>query len=39
MMDAPAVREGAAIIIRTADMLLGTAQDKKGRTGSDMRRA
>jgi len=38
-MDAPAVREGAAIIIRTADMLLGTAQDKKGRTGSDMRRA
>lgn len=39
MMEAPAVREGAAIIIRTADMLLGTSQEKKGRTGSDLRRA
>jgi prophage DNA circulation protein len=38
MMQAPAVREGAAIIIRTADMLLGTSQEKKGRAGSDLRR-
>ena len=39
MMEAPAVREGAAIIIRTADMLLATSQEKKGRAGSDLRRA